>query len=129
MKDRIISTLDHSRLRWPFLLALCLLLISSTSFAHPMGNFSTSHYSGLRIERDFVEIRYLIDMAEIPAFQEIQQSALAANPENAGTRSYLAKQAERLKAGLVLTLNGQPLTLRTESAEVIFPPGAGSTPI
>ena len=128
MKDRTISTLEHARWRWPFLLALCLLLISSTSFAHPMGNFSTSHYSGLRIERDFVEIRYLIDMAEIPAFQEIQQSALVANPENAGTRSYLAKQAERLKAGLVLTLNGQPLTLRTESAEVIFPPGAGGLP-
>ena len=109
------------------LLLLCLL-ISSASFAHPMGNFSTSHYSGIRVERDSVEIHYLIDLAEIPTFQEIQQYGLVAQPADAGTIKYVEKEGEILRAGLLLTLNGHPLTLRTESANVIFPPGAGGLP-
>jgi nickel/cobalt exporter len=107
---------------------LLLLFVSSLSFAHPMGNFSTSHYSGIRIEKGFIEIRYLIDLAEIPTFQALQQNNLIAKPEDAGTRSYVAQQGEALKGGLVLTVNGQPLSLRSESAEVIFPPGAGDLP-
>ena len=118
----------HSSFLRPCLLALCWLLTSSVSFAHPMGNFSISHYSGIRVERGFVEIRYLIDLAEIPTFQEIQQNGLVAKPDNASTRSYVSKQGEILRAGLRLTLNGQPLSLRTESAEFIFPPGAGGLP-
>jgi nickel/cobalt exporter len=127
-KDRMISSIQQPRLLWPALLVLCLFLRPAASFAHPMGNFSTSHYSGIRIERDFVEIRYLIDMAEIPTFQEIQQNSLISKSEDASARGYVAKQGEILRAGLVLTLNGQPLSLRTESGEVIFPPGAGGLP-
>ena len=115
----------HSRYLF---LVLCWLLLSSVSFAHPMGNFSISHYSGIRCERDFVQIRYLIDMAEIPTFQEIQQNGLVAKPEDASARKYVSKQGEVFRAALLLTLNGHPLTLRTESAEVIFPPGAGGLP-
>ena len=115
----------HSRYLF---LVLCWLLLSSVSFAHPMGNFSISHYSEIRCERDFVQIRYLIDMAEIPTFQEIQQNGLVAKPEDASARKYVSKQGEVFRAALLLTLNGHPLTLRTESAEVIFPPGAGGLP-
>jgi ABC-type nickel/cobalt efflux system permease component RcnA len=93
-----------------------------------MGNFSISHYSGIRIERGFLEVRYLIDLAEIPTFQEIQQHSLVAKPEDASARKYLSKEAQILRAGLLLTLNAQPVSLRTESAEVIFPPGAGGLP-
>ena len=32
---------------------------------HPMGNFAISHYAGLRVERDAIHVRYLIDLAEI----------------------------------------------------------------
>ncbi len=124
----MLSSNQRSHLLWPALLVLCLFLRPAASFAHPMGNFSTSHYSGIHIERDFVEVRYLIDMAEIPTFQEIQQNSLIAKSEDASTRSYVAKQGEILRAGLVLTLNGQILSLRTESGEVIFPPGAGGLP-
>jgi hypothetical protein len=34
--------------------------------AHPLGNFSISQYTGLRIRPDGVELRYVIDLAEIP---------------------------------------------------------------
>ncbi len=105
-----------------------LLLAPAAGFAHPMGNFSISHYSSIRVERHFIDIRYLIDMAEIPTFQEIQNSGLIANPGDPVARRYVEKQAEIFKKSLTLTLNGHPLDLRTQSAEVIFPPGAGGLP-
>ncbi len=77
--------LDRSR-RIAILLA-CWLLASPASFAHPMGNFSINHYAGIRIEQGFIEIRYLIDMAEIPTFQEIQQNNFAAQSNDPRVRA------------------------------------------
>jgi ABC-type nickel/cobalt efflux system permease component RcnA len=111
-----------------FVLLIVLLLSSPAALAHPMGNFSISHYAGIRIERSSIQVRYLIDMAEIPTFQQIQQNGLVTLPEDARTRKYVSSQGEALKTGLVLTLNGSPLSLQAESAEVIFPPGAGGLP-
>src|SRR5262247_1524081 len=54
-------------------IALGVLLAASTVAAHPLGNFSINRYAGIRLEPAAVEIRYLVDMAEIPAFQEMQE--------------------------------------------------------
>ena len=105
--------------------AFVLLLVPQAGFAHPMGNFSISHYAGIRIERDFVELRYLIDMAEIPTFQEIQQTGIVPRVGDRSLSGYLEREAEALKAGLALDVNGRPLFLEVVSSEVIFPPGAG----
>src|SRR5271155_4500838 len=59
------------------LIALTVVLCPAISFAHPMGNFSISHYSGITIEGDSVDVLYLIDMAEIPTFQEMQEAGLS----------------------------------------------------
>ena len=74
-----------------------------------MGNFSISHYAGITIEGHFVEVRYFIDMAEIPTFQEIQQNSIVAQSNDPRVQSYLSSQAEAFKTNLLLTLNGQPL--------------------
>jgi len=52
------------------------LVAPSTSLAHPLGNFSISRYAGLRIAQNSIELRYLLDMAEIPTFTEIQESGI-----------------------------------------------------
>jgi ABC-type nickel/cobalt efflux system permease component RcnA len=41
---------------------------------------------------------------------------------------YLAQKTEALKAGLLLEVNEQRLTLRLVSSEILFPPGAGGLP-
>jgi ABC-type nickel/cobalt efflux system permease component RcnA len=112
----------------PAFSALFLVVTSLACFAHPMGNFSISHYSAIGVQKNHVEIRYIIDMAEIPTFQEMQQNSLVANAEDRSVRNYLPRQAEALKSALVLTLSGRPLELRTESSEILFPPGAGGLP-
>ena len=104
------------------------MLSSSAAIAHPLGNFSISHYSGIGIGKDGIEIKYVIDMAEIPTFQEIQEHGFAADVEDANAQAYVARKAEILRDGLSLRLNGKPLGLQVDSTQVIFPPGAGGLP-
>ena len=53
------------------LMSLGNLCVPRPGPAHPLGNFSVSHYAGIRVEQGAIELRYLIDMAEIPTFQEL----------------------------------------------------------
>ena len=113
---------------WSSLLVVGLLGFPPGLLAHPMGNFSISHYAGITIGDHFVEVRYFIDMAEIPTFQEIQQNNLVAQSDDSRARAYLSDQAEAFRKGLLLTLNGQPLSLETTSQDILFSPGAGNLP-
>jgi len=112
------------------LLAACCLLfwLPKPGLAHPMGNFSISHYASIRIDRTFVELRYILDMAEIPTFQEMQQTGIKSQADDSELETYLARKAEALKHGLVLELDGQPRELQIVSKQIIFPPGAGGLP-
>lgn len=96
--------------------------------AHPMGNFSISHYAAIQIEPDGVRLRYVLDLAEIPTFQALQAATLPPEPEHPAVRAYLARTVEALASGLVVELDGRQLALRVEASEVIFPPGAGGLP-
>ena len=98
------------------------------AIAHPMGNFSINHYAAIKIAPNYVDIRYIIDMAEIPTFQEMQRTGMPAKAGDSAVSAYLLDAQELLKKGLLLELNGQPLHLRSLSREVIFPPGAGALP-
>ncbi len=107
---------------------LTVILTPGLSPAHPLGNFSISQYTGIRVKPDAIELRYLVDMAEIPTFQEIQETGIMPEAGHPSLRGYLARKAESLKEGLVLELEGRRLALQTESSEAIFPPGAGGLP-
>ena len=121
---------DHKIARALFLMFLlfCWLAHPQASDAHPMGNFSISHYTAIRVESGFIEVLYLIDMAEIPTYQEMQDAAIVPREGDSRLVEYLAKKAELLAGGLSLQLNGQPLRLQPASQNVIFPAGAGGLP-
>jgi ABC-type nickel/cobalt efflux system permease component RcnA len=110
------------------LLLGALFLIPDTSPAHPLGNFSISHYTSIQIAQDSIELRYVLDMAEIPTFQELQDTGLAPEAEHPTVYGYLAQKTEALKAGLLLEVNEQRLPLQVVSSEILFPPGAGGLP-
>jgi ABC-type nickel/cobalt efflux system permease component RcnA len=110
------------------LLALLVLVAPDSASAHPMGNFSISHYAAIRVEPDGVRLRYVLDLAEIPTFQALQAEGLPAEPEHPGVRAYLARTVEALADRLTVELDGRRLPLRSEGAELIFPPGAGGLP-
>jgi ABC-type nickel/cobalt efflux system permease component RcnA len=96
--------------------------------AHPLGNFSISQYSAIRVDKETVEIRYIIDMAEIPTFQEIQETGIVPQAGDSSLDTYLKRKTEMLGGGLILEINGLRLTLLPESREIIFPAGAGGLP-
>ncbi|MGC2399792.1 MAG: hypothetical protein WA510_08415 [Acidobacteriaceae bacterium] len=118
-RNRVVSVL---------LIAIGMLLATRKTFAHPMGNFSVNHYSKISLENDGIRITYIIDLAEIPAYQELQQGNITANVADAAVTRFVATRGEAFRRGLSLTIAGKRVPLRLLSTTVIFPPGAGGLP-
>ena len=116
------------RFRHSVTLALILVIVLvfvPAAFAHPLGNFTINHYAGLHVEPDTITIDYVLDMAEIAAFQEIDSidanSNAQVDPEEIST--YHPAQCEKISADLDLRLNSQRIPLTTISSTIEFPPG------
>jgi nickel/cobalt exporter len=109
-----------------FVFGLLLLVLSSaTCFAHPMGNFSVNHYSKITIGKQSIEILYLVDMAEIPTYQEIREFDVTAKPNDPSIYRYLDRLEPLLKVGLSLASDGRPVQLETIERRLTFAEGAG----
>jgi high-affinity nickel-transport protein len=96
-----------------------------------MGNFSVNHYSKIDVRGDRIMLRYFIDLAEIPTYQELQQGNIAATPvapTSPAVIRYVAIRGAELGRGLILDMEGRHISLRLVSSGVIFPPGAGGLP-
>jgi ABC-type nickel/cobalt efflux system permease component RcnA len=117
-----------------FLTLLFTLSLCRLASAHPMGNFSVNHYSKIDVQGDRIIVRYFIDLAEIPTYQELQQGNIAASagtnldPNSPAIIRYVAARGEELGHGLVLDIDNRQIPLRLVSSGVIFPPGAGGLP-
>ncbi len=98
--------------------------------AHPLGNFTINHFARLRVSNEQVTIRYVIDMAEIPTFQEIQ--AADKGPDQQPTAAWLKAYGERVVpqylAGLVFTVDGTRVPLQAQSQSVVLQAGSGGLP-
>ena len=103
------------------------LALPTAAFAHPLGNFTINHYAGLNVSREMIEIDYVLDMAEIPAFQEI--ALFDANgdgqPDSAEAAAYHAAKCESFRSDLDLHVNNQSMPIALASSNVDFPGGAG----
>jgi ABC-type nickel/cobalt efflux system permease component RcnA len=107
---------------------LTLLVVAPSSFAHPMGNFSVNHYSKISLDRDGIKLTYIIDLAEIPTYQELQQGNVTADGADPSVKRFVESRGQEFARGLTLMLDGKRLPLKLLSSEVIFPPGAGGLP-
>jgi ABC-type nickel/cobalt efflux system permease component RcnA/high-affinity nickel permease len=112
-----------------FLLAILFATIfPRPCSAHPMGNFSVNHYSKISLESDGIKVKYFIDLAEIPTYQELQAGNITATPNDPATLRFIATRGAEYGRGLTLSIDGKPLVLHLGSSGVIFPPGAGGLP-
>jgi nickel/cobalt transporter (NicO) family protein len=98
--------------------------------AHPLGNFTVNSHSGLRVGPDRLVVDYVLDMAEIPAFQtrrgiDGDRDGGVSGAEAAGWRD---RECPRLAGGLRATVDGRPLALAVTTSTLAFPPGAGGLP-
>jgi nickel/cobalt transporter (NicO) family protein len=98
--------------RLVFLLVALAALLPPAASAHPLGNFSVNRYSGIEVSGNCVYVHYVLDLAEIPTFQERNR---VRRPEF----------AQDLRRGLKLTLDGRPAPLRLLDSKTEVRPGAG----
>jgi nickel/cobalt transporter (NicO) family protein len=106
-----------------------LLLGAAMAAAHPMGNFSVSHYAKLEARESGIEIEYALDLAEIPTFELLREWKLERSSPPAELERRATEQAREWLAGLMVTMNGKPARLRFESARLVIADGAGNLPI
>jgi ABC-type nickel/cobalt efflux system permease component RcnA len=118
------------RLSLTVLLLLAAHLSAPVAFAHPLGNFTTNHFAELRVSADSLSVDYVLDLAEIPAFQAL--AALDANgngqPDENEMAAYRAEQCAAIRAGLSVSANGATLALSFGASGLSFPPGMGGLP-
>ena len=128
--------LDHKNLMLHFssksslVILMAWIALGSTVTAHPMGNFSVSHYTNISIGTGGVELLYIIDMAEVPTFQERPEIDLNNNGqiEPGEKAQYLSKKAESLTQGLVLRMNRTALKFEKVSEQLEILPGGLNLP-
>src|SRR6266498_6007570 len=110
-------------------LLICFVFVP-VAFAHPLGNFTINHYAGLQVSRDAIAVDFVLDMAEIPAFQEITLFDANGNgqADAAEAEAYHAGKCQSLQPDLSLLLNDQAVALTLGSSSVEFPAGAGGLP-
>ncbi|HET7726667.1 MAG TPA: hypothetical protein VFK54_05005 [Candidatus Limnocylindrales bacterium] len=112
------------------LVAIGAALLPAPAAAHPLGNFTINHYAELRIEPDRVSVDLVLDMAEIPTFEE--RRALDLDADGEVSEAELARAPEdrctELAAAVSLSLDGRALALVLRDASLTFPPGLGAIP-
>jgi nickel/cobalt exporter len=92
------------------------LLAAPGAQAHPLGNFSVNHLSTVSVSDDHIDVRYVLDQAEIPTVQEDQLSAA----------EVLERKRAEVERRLVLLVDGRRAELVPAGApKLSFPSGAG----
>ena len=108
-----------------------IVLWPAVAFAHPLGNFTINLYSGIHLMPGEVRIDYVVDMAEIPTFQEMPNI----DPNGDGTASdaeraaWADRTAPELLSNLSLSVGGRPVPLHAVSSSMRFRPGQGGLSI
>jgi ABC-type nickel/cobalt efflux system permease component RcnA len=91
------------------------LLAPSGAVAHPLGNFTVNRFSAVELSGRDVFVRYVLDLAEIPTYQE------GARVRAAGFPAEIARRLE-------LDLNGRHVALVPVQHKLSERPGAGGLP-
>ena len=108
-----------------------VVLWPAVASAHPLGNFTINLYSGIQLTPGQVRIDYVVDMAEIPTFQEMAD--IDANGDgqtsDAERAAWAGREALRLLPNVSLSIDGRPVSLGVASSSMRFRPGQGGLPI
>lgn len=99
----------------PVLAAVALLLLAApAALAHPLGNFTVNHLNTVRISEDEVQVRYVLDEAEIPTVRN----------QRLGRDELLASKRDEILGGLELSVDGREVALEPEAdGRLSFPDG------
>lgn len=116
------------RLRWVLAAALAagiLTIPAAAAQAHPLGNFTVNTSAGLVVGPDLIRLEYVVDMAEIPAFQERQRIDADGDGDVSAPESAAYRDAEcaSLAGGLSIVLDGGRAAPARGETALVFPMG------
>ena len=86
--------------------------------AHPLGNFTTNRYARIEASASALRIHYVLDEAELVAFQE--RAAIARSPE-----AFAEGRASEIAEGLRLRVDGIDTDVEVREHRLTEPPGQG----
>lgn len=125
------SKSSHTRRAALALIAVTVIFCAAGStFAHPLGNFTINHFTRLEVGRENLRVHYVVDMAEIATFQELQAADADGDgqPSSAELNAYLEKVARQYAEGLALNVDGALVPLQLIKKTIATPTGAGGLP-
>ncbi len=97
-----------------------LWALAPSAGAHPLGNFSINHLSFVSVARGSVAIRYVLDQAEIPTFQE----------RGLRPTQVVARKEHEVLTRLLVTRNGRRMALTIVGSPALsHPPGQAGLPL
>lgn len=108
--------------------AILLAWLASPASAHPLGNYTVNRAVAVTLSASRIEVLYLVDMAEIPAFTAIAD--IDADGDGAvstdESRVHATATCALVRQQLVLSVDGATLVLSAGAdPELSFPAGAG----
>jgi nickel/cobalt transporter (NicO) family protein len=108
-------------------LAVLCAGIPAAVLAHPLGNFTINHYAGILVTPADVRLDVVIDMAEIPTFQERLKidSDCDGDVTDAETAAAAGPSCAAEAGQLRFAVDGVSSELVTASSSITFPPGLG----
>ena len=102
--------------RTPLLAGLVLavtLAVPALASAHPLGNFTINRSAALDLSGNRLYVSYVLDLAEIPTFQDRQAGI--------GAASYM----KRIQRGVRVTVAGRPVAFVPVAQRLAHPMGQG----
>jgi ABC-type nickel/cobalt efflux system permease component RcnA len=98
--------------------------------AHPLGNFTVNQFTRLEIGATRVRVHFVVDMAEIPTFQEALYLDADGDGKTTQTEldAYVERAARTYADGLPLTIDGARVPLTLAAHSISLPPGMANLP-
>jgi nickel/cobalt transporter (NicO) family protein len=117
-------------MRTPSILAILVVLACSAMLpAHPLGNFSVNHYMRFEAVPGGVEMRYAMDLAEIPTFELLRSWGMERTSPRADLDRKAVEQARLWMDQLVVQIDAKQMQPTFEDASLAIVDGAGNLPI
>jgi nickel/cobalt transporter (NicO) family protein len=99
---------------------IATVVAAPSASAHPLGNFSINHLTVVSVSRSAIDVRYVLDQAEIPTFQERGLT---------GAQVIARKEAE-VRLRLTVSGDGRPVPLNFVGRPVLtHPVGQAGLPL
>jgi len=115
-------------LRLAGVVVVAVLALAGPAAAHPLGNFTVNHLTRITFDGDGLHVRYVLDLAEIPAFTLDRSLEPHGTPSQTTLDRWAAAHAREIAPQLALNVDGRDVELVPVTSTVRTRPGAGGLP-